>query len=463
MLMAINETFVDRLCEIAGRVNVSNEASQMYCYSFDASTVHGLPDVVVRPHSTSDVSKIVALAHEHRVPVVPRGAGSGLSGGAVAINGGVVLDLSGMSRILEVDVDNMQVRVECGVVHKDLNNALAEYGFFFPPDPGSSAMCTIGGLVANNGSGMRCVKYGTTKNYVLDLEVVMADGRVVHTGSKALKTASGYDLTRLMIGSEGTLGVITAIGLKIHPLPGTRRVLLASFDDTALAGKAVVGIMTSGVIPSACEILDRTAVTVLKKYDSSIDLPDRAAILLIEVDGSEGSVKDELSIVEKVCCGMAAEVKVASSEKESDTLWAARRLVGAAVSRIDPKRTRVYAGEDIGVPIKQLPRMLEHIRDISQELGLPIMTYGHIGDGNLHTGITVDLLDENECKILEEVVERIHQQALSLGGTVSAEHGIGRARARYMEKEHPDSMWVMKAIKKALDPCDTMNPGKMGL
>ncbi len=463
MLMSVNETFIDRLFEIAGRVNVSKTASEMYCYSFDASTIHALPDVVVRPHTTAEVSKIVALANQYHVPVVPRGAGSGLSGGAVAINGGIVLDLCGMNNILEVDVDNMQVRVESGVVHKVLNETLEEYGFFFPPDPGSSAMCTIGGLVANNGSGMRCVKYGTTKNYVLDLEVVMPDGRVVHTGSKVLKTASGYDLTRLMIGSEGTLGVITTIGLKIHPLPKTRRVILASFDDTALAGKAVVDIMTSGIIPSACEILDRTAIQVLKKYDSSIDMPDRAAILLVEVDGSESSVMDELSMVEKVCSRLAMEVKTASSEEESDILWAARRLVGAAVSRVDPKRTRVYAGEDIGVPIKQLPLMLEHVRQISEDIGLPIMTYGHIGDGNLHTGITVDLLDENECRLLEEVVERIHRQALSLGGTVSAEHGIGLSRAKYMEEEHPDSLWVMKEIKKVLDPCNIMNPGKMGL
>ncbi|WP_440953063.1 FAD-binding oxidoreductase [Methanococcoides sp. FTZ1] len=453
----------EQLERIVGENNVSTRSSELYCYSFDASQVKGKADAVVRPRNTEQVADVVRLAAELGLPVIPRGAGSGLCGGAVPVNGGIVLDLSSMDRIVDIDIDNLQVTVEPGVVHEKLNQALSPYGFFFPPDPGSTAMCTIGGLMANNGSGMRCVKYGTTRNYVLDLEVVMADGKVVRTGSRTLKTASGYDLTDLMVGSEGTLGIITQAILRLHPLPRARSVILASFETTTLAGRAVVKILSAGIIPSACEILDSTAIETLRRYDPSVELPDAGAILLIEVDGMENTVKEEAETVGQVCSRLASEISVASTADESARLWKARRLVGAAISRIDPKRSRVYVGEDIGVPIKELPGMLEYVHSLSEEFGIPIMTYGHIGDGNLHTGMTIDMLDEKGMETVNTVADRIYRYAIELGGTVSAEHGVGKARESYMELEHPTSMAVMRTIKRALDPRGILNPGKMGL
>ncbi|MGM0771249.1 MAG: FAD-binding oxidoreductase [Halobacteriota archaeon] len=453
----------EQLERIAGENNVSTRSSELYCYSFDASQVKGKADAVVLPQTTDQVADIVRLAHELELPVIARGAGSGLCGGAVPVSGGIVLDMSSMNRIVDIDIDNLQVTVEPGVVHEILNQTLSPYGFFFPPDPGSTAMCTIGGLMANNGSGMRCVKYGTTRNYVLDLEVVMADGKIVRTGSRTLKTASGYDLNDLMIGSEGTLGIITQAILRLHPLPRASSVILASFETTTLAGRAVVKILSAGIIPSACEILDSTAIETLRRYDPSVELPDAGAILLIEVDGMENSVKEEAETVGQVCSELASGIRVASTADESARLWKARRLVGAAISRIDPKRSRVYVGEDIGVPIKELPGMLEYVRSLSEEFDIPIMTYGHIGDGNLHTGMTMDMLDEKGMRIINTVADRIYRHAIKLGGTVSAEHGVGKAREAYMELEHPTSMVVMRQIKKALDPKGILNPGKMGL
>ncbi|HEY3360411.1 MAG TPA: FAD-binding oxidoreductase, partial [Methanosarcina sp.] len=272
---------------VGERLSVS--PSELYCYSSDASQVKGMPDYVVRPKSTDEVSRIVRLAYENDIPVTARGAGTGLAGGAVPVGGGIVLDMSGMNRILEIDIDNIQVMVEPGIIQDALNNALKPYGFFFPPNPGSSAMCTIGGMIGYNASGMRCVKYGTTRNYVRDLEVVLADGTVIHTGSKMLKSAAGYDLTQLIVGSEGTLGIVTKASLKIVPLPKTRKLVIASFKNAEIAGQAVVKTFSNGVIPSACEILDRVSLQVLKRYDPKLVLPSEGDVILFEVDGTESS------------------------------------------------------------------------------------------------------------------------------------------------------------------------------
>ena len=290
----------DELRKIVG-VRVSVSPSELYCYSSDASQVKGMPDYVVRPKSTDEVSRIVKLAYENNISITARGAGTGLAGGAVPLKGGIVLDMSGMNRILEIDIDNIQVVVEPGIIQDDLNNALKPYGFFFPPNPGSSAMCTIGGMIAYNASGMRCVKYGTTRNYIRDLEVVLADGSVIHTGSKMLKSAAGYDLTQLIIGSEGTLGIVTKAGLKIAPLPKTRKLVIAAFENAEIAGKAVVKTFSNGVIPSACEILDRVSLQVLKRYDPNLVLPAEGDVLLFEVDGTESSALEAAEQIIEVC------------------------------------------------------------------------------------------------------------------------------------------------------------------
>ena len=403
------------------------------------------------------------LCNERDVPVVARGAGSGLAGGASPVSGGVVLDMSGMDRILEMDLENLQVIVEPGVVAEKLNRALEPHGFFFPPDPGSSAFCTIGGMISYNSSGMRSVKYGTTRSYVLDLEVVLADGRVIHTGSRNLKSAAGYDLTRLFVGAEGTLGIITRAGLKVAPLPKERRLVFASFESAEAAGQAVIAVFSQGITPSACEILDRTTLKVLKLVDPELVLPDDGDVILFEVDGSRDSTAEAAEQIEKVCRPMAMTIRQASG-REMEPIWAARRLVGAAISRLDPKKTRIYMGEDVGVPIKQIPALIKRVQQITASVGIPAMKYGHIGDGNLHVALFIDVNDPDQWDRLRTAADRIHRAALSLGGTVSSEHGIGLARAEYMaEQVGKESLNVMRAIKKSLDPRGILNPGKMGL
>lgn len=453
---------LESLQEIAGD-RVSSSLSERCCYSSDASQVSGRPDFVVRPANTGEVSRILLLCNERDVPVVARGAGSGLAGGASPVLGGVVLDMSGMNRILEMDLENLQVIVEPGVVAEKLNRALKPHGFFFPPDPGSSGFCTIGGMISYNSSGMRSVKYGTTRSYVLDLEVVLADGKVIHTGSRNLKSAAGYDLTRLFVGSEGTLGIITRAGLKVAPLPKERRLVLASFESAEAAGQAVIAVFSQGITPSACEILDRTTLKVLRLVDPKLALPDDGDVILFEVDGSRDSTAEAAEQIEKVCRPMAMTIRQASS-REMEPIWMARRLVGAAISRLDPKKTRIYMGEDVGVPIKQIPTLIKRVQQITAGLGIPAMKYGHIGDGNLHVALFIDVNDPDQWDRLRTAADRIHRAALSLGGTVSSEHGIGLARAEYMaEQVGEESLNVMRAIKTSLDPRGILNPGKMGL
>ncbi len=453
---------ITELRNIVGR-RLSVSPSELYCYSSDASQVKGMPDYVVRPKSTDEVSQIVRLAYENNIPVTARGAGTGLAGGAVPVRGGIVLDMSSMNHILEIDIDNIQVVVEPGIIQDALNEALKTYGFFFPPNPGSSAMCTIGGMIAYNASGMRCVKYGTTRNYVRDLEIVLADGTIIHTGSKMLKSAAGYDLTQLMIGSEGTLGIVTKASLKIAPLPKTRKLVITSFENAEIAGQAVVKTFSNGVIPSACEILDRVSLQVLKRYDPKLVLPAEGDVILFEVDGTENSAREAAEQIIKVCSPLALSIKLAESEKEMADIWAARKLVGAAISRLDPTKTRIYVGEDVGVPIKKIPELLKRAQEISEEFNLPAMKYGHIGDGNLHLALFIDVLNKDDWDRLNKVADMVHRTAIELGGTVSSEHGIGAARAEYMKTQWGPAFEVMRAIKKALDPKGILNPGKLGL
>jgi glycolate oxidase subunit GlcD len=459
----LNVDLIEKMRAIVGKENLSISSCELYCYSSDASQIRGMPEVVIKPLSTAQVSEIIKIAYAHNIPITARGAGTGLSGGCVPLDGGIVLDMSAMNRIIEMDFDNLQVVVDPGIVQEKLNKALEPYGFFFPPDPGSSAMCTLGGLIANNGSGMRSVKYGTTRSYVLGLEVVMADGKIIRTGSKTMKSVAGYSLTDLMVGSEGTLGIITQAIIKVRAIPKERSVIFASFDSPELAGKAVVKVLASGIVPSACEILDSNIIRAINTYDPKICLPLAGAILLFEVDGSEAEVKEGVKLIAKTCEGLASGIRTASDKKERDEIWAARRLAGAAISRLDPMRTRVYVGEDVGVPIKEIPKMLRKVDEISKEFNLPIMTYGHIGDGNLHTGMCIDMLSDDDWTKLNAAADRIHRTAIEMGGTTTAEHGVGSARSEYMRLELGSALDIMIAIKKALDPKGILNPGKMGV
>lgn len=441
---------------------VSASPSELYCYTFDASQIEGRPDVVVRPLRTEEVSKILKLAYHQEVPVTTRGAGTGLAGGAVPLKGGIVLDMSTMNRVIDVDVANIQAEVEPGLIRDDFNQAIKPYGFFFPPDPGSSAMCTIGGMIANNASGMRCIKYGTTKAYVLGLEVVLADGTVINTGSRVLKSSAGYDLTGLMTGSEGTLGVITRARIKIVPLPKARWLILTAFRSAEEAGRAVVKVLSSGIIPSACEILDKTTISVLKQCDKKLILPE-GDVILFEVDGTVASTEEDAKSIAEVCAPTATSIRRISSQREMEEIWAARKLIGASISRLQPEKSRIYVGEDVGVPIKSVPEIIKKVQEISDDIGLPVMKFGHVGDGNLHVALFIDVTKKDHWNKLMEAADRIHLAALDLGGTVASEHGIGKARAQYMRRQHGPALDVMRVIKRALDPVGILNPGKLDL
>jgi glycolate oxidase len=453
----------EELQEIVGKDRASRDPGELYCYSYDSSYIRGQADYVVRPSSAEEISEIVKLAAKHNVPIVPRGSASGLTGGSVPVRGGIVLDMTAMDRILGLEIENLQVVIEPGIIHKNLNNELVRHGFFFPPDPGSSDMCSVGGLISNGGSGMHCVKYGTVKDYVLDLEVVLPNGDIINTGCKALKSSSGYDLTHLFIGSEGTLGIITKARLKIHALPETKAILTATFDTIEDAGKAAVSTLSGGVIPAAMEIMDGSAIRAVMEIDPSLGLSDMNAMLLYELDGYKESVAREVQLVCGICAKCGGNTRVAKDKSEEERLWSARRLVGVAITKLNPGKVRIYEAEDIGVPIKDVPFMLNKIQEISKKHDLPLVTYGHIGDGNLHTGIAIDQRNDAEWKKVHAVKDDIYDVVLSLGGTIPSEHGIGVIRGSYMARAHGKGYDVMKAIKHAIDPQNIMNPGKMGM
>jgi FAD/FMN-containing dehydrogenase len=324
-------------------------------------------------------------------------------------------------------------------------------------------MCSIGGLIANGGSGMHSVKYGTVKDYVLDLEVVLPDGRIIHTGCKAAKTSSGYDLTRLMAGCEGTLGIITEARLRICPLPEAKSVVVAAFRQIEDAGSTAVSILTAGVTPAAMEIMDGSAIRAVKKYQPSLDIPDAEAMLIFELDGYKETIAREAATVIRICRQHHGKTRAITDRLEEEQLWSTRRLVSVVISRLNPGKVGIYEAEDIGIPIRDVPFMLKKIREISRKHGLEIITFGHIGDGDLHTGMAIDIRDPEEWKKVHAAKDDIYDAVLRLGGTLSGEHGIGVIRSGYMAKIHGDGLDVMRAIKNAIDPRNIMNPGKMGL
>ncbi|MDQ3458048.1 MAG: FAD-binding protein [Deinococcota bacterium] len=449
---------------------ILSDPVQTETYSYDASFATRLkryrPDVVVRAETTEEVAAVMRWCYEHEVPVYPRGAATSQSGGAMAVRGGVSLDLSPMNRILEMAAENLQVICQPGVIHADLNKALKAHGLFFAPDPGSSSMCTIGGMIANNSSGVRAVKYGQTRHHVLGLEVVLPGGEVVTTGgvnSRALKTVSGYELTALFVGSEGTLGVVTRARLKVLPIPAKRALSLAAFDDLEAAGRAVQRVFARGILPSAIEILDRRALEAIRLFRPEVDLPVAAEVLIFEAEGDPITVAELARQIARACRGLATQVEWTDDSERAARLWDARRVVGAAVARVQKGYTRVYAGEDICVPITAIPQALRAIHDLGEKYGIYVAIYGHVGDGNVHAAPIIDMRDPEQVEKAERMVEDIHELALELKGTTTGEHGVGLVRAQYMAREHGGALDLMRLLKRSLDPKNLMNPGKMAL
>lgn len=452
-------SWVDELRKVVDPVRILTNTSDLYSYSYDASFGTYLPDVVVQVETAIEVSNVLKLANRERLPVYPRGAGTSLSGGPLPVQKGIVMDFSQWKNRLEIHPDDLVAVVSPGVVTSDINKAAGNYGLMYPPDPSSEHVSTIGGNLAENSGGPRGLKYGVTKDYVIGLEVVTPEGEIIRTGGKTFKNVTGYDLTKLIIGSEGTLGVITEAILKLIPKPPATMTMMAVFDDLALSGKAVSTILTSGILPSKIELLDKASMAAVENYQP-IGLPtDAEAIILLELDGHEIAIRLEMDRVGKIMNEVGArKTVVAESDEEADQLWKARKLVSPAIAKIKPTKV----SEDATVPRSKIPEMIERLKVIGQKFDVHLVVFGHAGDGNLHPNILCDIRDTEEMMRVEKAVSEIFDAALELGGTLSGEHGIGTMKAPFMKRElGAAGLEMMRRIKDAWDPNQILNPGKV--
>jgi len=455
----IEERLLQELCTIVGPKWASNEPEDLICYGFDATFKEALPDAVVSPATTDEVSRVIQLAHREGIAVVPRGLGSGLSGGSIPIRGGIVLSLTRMNRILEIDHANMLAVVEAGVVTSDLQAEVAKEGLYYPPDPSSQRHSSIGGNIACNAGGAHCLKYGVTADYVMGLEVVLADGQILRTGGKTIKHAVGYHLAHLFIGSEGTLGIITGAILKLIGPPKATCTAMAIFPKLSDASLAVTKILGAGIVPVAMEIMDDRSIAAVEAH-KKMGLPlDVDAILVIETDGDPELAQRDIEEIGHICWENGArDVRVTTDPEEGASLMAARKSVSPSLARIRPNKL----GEDITVPRSAIPEAVARIKEVSQQFNLPIPIFGHIGDGNLHPNILFDRRDEEEFARVEKAAEALFGIAISLGGVLSGEHGVGMLKRDYAEQNlGPVAIEVMRAIKRTLDPKGILNPGKV--
>lgn len=455
----LSEQILTALSAIVGKANVATSTTDRLLHSFDATQQQFLPDVVVHAESTEQVSRIVRLANAERIPILPRGAGSGFTGGSLPIRGGIVLVLTRMNRILEIDSENLIAIVEPGVVTGRLQKEVEKLGLFYPPDPASKDFSTLGGNVAECAGGPRCVKYGVTRDYVLGLTVVTPTGEVIHTGGRTMKNVVGYDLTRLLVGSEGTLGIVTRIILRLLPKPAGRKTMLVAFESIDGAAQAVSAIIGKKIIPTTLEFMDAAAIDCVRKA-ADIDLPaDCRAVLIIEVDGDlEVLQRQAGEIIDIIAPLGVVETRVGETAAQSEAIWKVRRAVSASLRNLNPHKFN----EDIVVPRSRVPDMIRALEAISDRHAVPIVNFGHAGDGNIHVNVMVDLNEDGMQEKVQRVLDEIFAATIALQGSVSGEHGIGIAKMPYigMELDKP-TMAVMQAIKNALDPNNIMNPGKI--
>jgi glycolate oxidase len=450
---------ISKIEAIVGGEHVSTAEEDLLCYAYDATTRHHRPDAVAFPGNADEVSRILKLANEQRFFVVPRGAGTGMSGGALAVQGGVVLVMTRFNRILFIDTENFVAEVEPGVVTGHFQEVVEEKGLFYPPDPASAPFSTLGGNVAECAGGPRAVKYGVTRDYVLGLEVVLPTGEIIKTGVQTAKGVVGYDLTRLMVGSEGTLGIITKIIFRLLARPEMVRTLSAVFDKMHDAASTVSEIIRSGVLPRTIEYMDQAAIRSVEDH-LNMGLPvDAGAMLLIDIDGSPSAVEATLVQVVRICESEgASEVKVADSAQEATELWRARKGISPALYQLGPDKMN----QDIVVPRNRIPDMVAWIDDLRQRTGLTIVTFGHAGDGNIHFNIMLDKRDKETLAKAESAIEEVFQKTIDLGGTISGEHGVGVTKAPYIGMEiGTEELALMKRIKAMFDPNGILNPGKI--
>lgn len=451
---------IARLQQLVGANDVYHEAEDLLVLGYDATPgVHYLPAAVVYPRTIEQVEGVMAVAREEGWPVVPRGSGTGLSGGSVPHRGGLVLCLNRMNRIVEIDEENLTATAEAGVVTLDFFNAVAARGLFYPPDPGSQKISTLGGNVAENAGGLRGLKYGVTRDYVMALRGVLPDGGRFATGGKSVKDVAGYGFKDLLVGSEGTLGIVTEVTVKLIPPPATKRTFLAYFDDIRTAGEAVSKIIVARIIPSTMEIMDRSTINCVEDY-VHIGLPRQmAALLLIEVDGHPAPVEEESAEVQRILAGVrAAEVHLARSAEQAAELAAARRTALSALARVSPTTLL----EDATVPRSRLAETFDVIDRLTEKYRLKVGTFGHAGDGNLHPTVLCDERNHDEMARAHAFYHELYAQVLAWGGTVSGEHGIGLAKKDYLARQiGAGGVGVMRRIKHAFDPHGLLNPGKI--
>jgi len=451
----------EELKEIVGGENFSDNLVDKYIYASDASIHQSLPSAIVRPGNAEEVQEIIRYANKEKIPVIPRGAGTGEAGSAVPIDGGIILDLKRMNKIKEIRIGDLLCKVEPGVINDELNRELKEFGFFFPPTPGSGRVCTIGGMVANNASGMRAIKYGATRDSVLGLKVVLPQGELVSLGTETIIHASGYQLARLIVGSEGTLGVIVEATLRLKPLPEKRAVGRAMFYKLEDAGKSVSAIIARGIVPSALEILDGIVIkSVNEVFD--IGLPKTEAMILFECDGNEASIDYEINKIKKVCQEFNSfSIDVSDDPEEMEDIWEVRSSAFPATSRYKENLVRVPLAEDVAVPISRLSELIVNIHKIASKNNIVIGTYGHAGEGLIHTAFLINPELSEQWEKAKRAVSEIFVLARKMGGTTSGEHGIGLSKAPYFKKERKGTLDVMRKIKKALDPNNILNPHKL--
>lgn len=447
---------------LIGKENVLTSLEERYCYAQDSTNTKDdltLPEAVVFVESIEDVQKVLRFANENKIPVVSRGAGTNMVGACVCPKGGIVLNFSKMNKILDFNPVNMTVRVEPGVVLGELKEYVKSQGFFYPPDPSNLRVSTIGGSIAQSSGGPMSFKYGTTKDYILSLKVVLADGTLVQIGARTIKDAVGYHLNQLIVGSEGTLAVVVEAELKLIPMPEATRVIMAYFDSLDNAVEGVNSIIKERVFPATIDFMDKNSVTTVERfYPCGLDCT-KEAVLLIEIDGFESSMETQQErVLNAVNQAGATNIKIAISENEKDAIWTARRASFAATAKLAPD----VVSDDIIVPRENLAQMVNACKEICEKYSLPVCMVGHVGDGNLHPQIALNLENDEEFKKYIQAKSEMYETAVQLGGTISAEHGVGSEKISYIENTlDKEAVNYMRGIKKLFDPNNILNPGKI--
>lgn len=456
----INNIAIQKITQIVGEKYVKNSTAQLLAYSYDATAnFQRLPELVISPGSVEEIAEVLKVCNEYKIPIIPRGSGTNLAAGTVPYDGGVVILFTRMDQIINFDKENLTITVQPGIITENLCTFVETHGLFYPPDPSSMRISTIGGNVSENSGGLRGLKYGVTKDYVKGLQVVLPNGDILETGGKLAKDVAGYDLTSLFVGAEGTLGVVTAITLKLIPLPQYKMTSIAYFESLEDAARTVSSIIANKIIPVTLEFLDKKTIIAVEQYMKIGLSTDVEAMLLLEQDGEMHQVEQDVNeMVQIAKVNGALFTQIAKDTLEAEQIKIARRVALSALAKLKP----TVILEDATVPRSELAKMVMRINDISEKYNVNIATFGHAGDGNLHPTCLTDLRDEDEMHRVEAAFEEIFEAALSIGGTITGEHGVGEMKAPYLEwKIGPVGITVMKNIKQAFDPTNIMNPGKV--